>query len=221
MDILFTCGIVFTIFFSMLSVMTVFWIRKGQVPLKPGVILIIILVLVGPVVMVISGVQDAIFEDEVEIACQNIVNQINNPFNGSELTGIAYDISEAELINSERCKIKVLWYFSASDYGDNPGWSAMQWSLESYIRGNFPKNINGVAYSYGDVEHLVFLNGRDYNFVDQTEKKCAMSGCEAYAVTSGDSVYCEQHSERCLNCGCYIDYDAIFCMPCIEDAIKN
>ena len=53
-----------------------------------------------------------------------------------------------------------------------------------------------------------------------TGKKCAKSGCNSKAVTTGDSVYCSKHSNRCLNCNCYIDGDAMFCMPCIRDALS-
>lgn len=51
--------------------------------------------------------------------------------------------------------------------------------------------------------------------------KCAMSGCNRSAVTSGDSVYCAQHSNRCLNCNKYIDADAMYCMSCLRDALGN
>ena len=48
-----------------------------------------------------------------------------------------------------------------------------------------------------------------------------MSGCNRSAVTSGDSVYCAQHSNRCLNCNKYIDADAMYCMSCLRDALGN
>ena len=51
--------------------------------------------------------------------------------------------------------------------------------------------------------------------------KCAMSGCNRSAVTSGNSVYCAQHSNRCLNCNKYIDADAMYCMSCLRDALGN
>ena len=49
-------------------------------------------------------------------------------------------------------------------------------------------------------------------------RKCAKSGCNRPAVTSGDSVYCSAHSNRCLSCGGYCDGDAAFCMPCLRRA---
>ena len=49
--------------------------------------------------------------------------------------------------------------------------------------------------------------------------KCAHSGCDRSIVTSGDSNCCSVHSNRCGNCGCYIDGDAMFCMDCITSAL--
>ena len=51
-------------------------------------------------------------------------------------------------------------------------------------------------------------------------KKCAKSGCSSKAVTTGDSIYCAKHSNRCLNCSCYIDGDAMYCMSCIRQALQ-
>jgi hypothetical protein len=51
-------------------------------------------------------------------------------------------------------------------------------------------------------------------------RTCAQPGCSRSAVSSGDSVYCSSHSNRCGNCGCYIDADAMFCMDCLRDALS-
>lgn len=51
-------------------------------------------------------------------------------------------------------------------------------------------------------------------------KKCAHDGCNNTAVSTGDSIYCAVHSNNCLNCGCYIDGDAMYCMSCIESALS-
>lgn len=50
---------------------------------------------------------------------------------------------------------------------------------------------------------------------------CAEPGCRVMAVTSGDSIYCATHSNKCANCGCYIDGDALWCMDCIEEALSD
>jgi len=49
--------------------------------------------------------------------------------------------------------------------------------------------------------------------------KCAHYGCNNYIASSGDTNCCALHSNRCLNCGKYIDEDASYCMTCIEEAL--
>ena len=51
--------------------------------------------------------------------------------------------------------------------------------------------------------------------------KCAHAGCNNYIASSGDTNYCVSHSKRCLECGCYIDEDAAWCISCIEKALKQ
>ncbi len=48
---------------------------------------------------------------------------------------------------------------------------------------------------------------------------CAHSGCSAFIASSGDTNCCKIHSNRCGNCNCYIDEDAMYCMSCLEDAL--
>lgn len=55
------------------------------------------------------------------------------------------------------------------------------------------------------------------SFSGNTEM-CHHPGCNN-PVAPGDTVYCTKHSNRCLNCGKYIDEDATFCMDCIEKAL--
>ncbi len=52
-------------------------------------------------------------------------------------------------------------------------------------------------------------------------QQCLHDGCSKKAVTTGDSFYCENHSNKCLVCGCYIDEDAMFCLNCIVEALKT
>lgn len=49
---------------------------------------------------------------------------------------------------------------------------------------------------------------------------CAHSGC-TNKVASGDTVYCSAHSNKCLNCGKYIDEDALYCMSCLKESISS
>lgn len=51
--------------------------------------------------------------------------------------------------------------------------------------------------------------------------KCAHSGCNNYIASSGDTNCCAAHSNKCLECGKYIDEDAMYCMSCITNAASG
>ena len=51
--------------------------------------------------------------------------------------------------------------------------------------------------------------------------KCAHSGCNNYIASSGDTNCCTIHSNRCLECGKYIDEDAIYCMDCLAKSTSS
>ena len=51
--------------------------------------------------------------------------------------------------------------------------------------------------------------------------KCMHSGCKNYIAPSGDTSYCKEHSNYCLECNAYIDEDALYCISCIEKAAKK
>ena len=51
--------------------------------------------------------------------------------------------------------------------------------------------------------------------------KCAHAGCNNYIASSGDTNCCTLHSNKCLECGKYIDEDAAYCMDCITKAAKG
>ena len=48
--------------------------------------------------------------------------------------------------------------------------------------------------------------------------KCAHSGCNNPVASSGDTNCCTVHSNRCADCGKYIDEDAMYCMDCLYKA---
>lgn len=51
--------------------------------------------------------------------------------------------------------------------------------------------------------------------------KCNHNGCDRDIASSGDTNCCTIHSNKCKNCGKYIDEDALYCMDCIEKALKK
>ena len=50
---------------------------------------------------------------------------------------------------------------------------------------------------------------------------CVQNGCNNYIASSGDTNCCTKHSARCLNCNCYIDGDAMYCMSCMSGSAKG
>ena len=51
--------------------------------------------------------------------------------------------------------------------------------------------------------------------------KCAHIGCNNPIASTGDTNCCTVHSNRCLNCGKYIDEDAVYCMDCLTKAVTD
>lgn len=95
--------------------------------------------------------------------------------------------------------------------------------------------IDSVWVDYSDSYHLAseytdsFLAGHpkpksndsDDSFTNrygQPDTVCAHTGCNNKIATSGDTNCCTTHSNRCGECNCYIDEDAMFCMDCLEAA---
>ena len=57
--------------------------------------------------------------------------------------------------------------------------------------------------------------------VTTSPERCLHSGCTNMAASTGDSFYCENHSNKCIDCGKYIDEDALLCLNCIVEAVKE
>jgi hypothetical protein len=53
------------------------------------------------------------------------------------------------------------------------------------------------------------------------DTKCNHTGCNNTIASSGDTNCCVMHSNKCLNCGKYIDEDALFCMDCISGGASD
>ena len=51
--------------------------------------------------------------------------------------------------------------------------------------------------------------------------KCAHPGCTNNIASSGDTNCCTVHSNKCLNCGKYIDEDAMYCMSCLSSSVGS
>lgn len=82
---------------------------------------------------------------------------------------------------------------------------------------------------YG-VEHNGYQNsGRTYKgssdaFTNQygtATTICAHPGCNNNIAPSGDTNCCTVHSNKCLQCGKYIDEDAMYCVDCLIVAVDK
>ncbi len=51
--------------------------------------------------------------------------------------------------------------------------------------------------------------------------KCAHPGCNNSIASSGDTNCCTVHSNRCADCGKYIDEDAMYCLDCLTKAANG
>lgn len=51
--------------------------------------------------------------------------------------------------------------------------------------------------------------------------KCAHLGCNNYIASSGDTNCCTLHSNKCAECGKYIDEDALYCISCLKRAAEQ
>ena len=67
-------------------------------------------------------------------------------------------------------------------------------------------------------------NSTKINFTNKfgtATTKCNHPGCTNTIAPSGDTNCCTIHSQKCIDCGCYIDEDAIWCIDCILDALEE
>ena len=69
--------------------------------------------------------------------------------------------------------------------------------------------------SYESSTDSDFSSDFDSSIDSDSGNICAQLNCSNDAVSTGDSVYCSQHSSRCLDCNSYIDGDATWCMDCL------
>lgn len=73
------------------------------------------------------------------------------------------------------------------------------------------------GYSYGGG----YSNNTFTNKFGTPTTKCAHSGCNNYIASSGNTNCCTVHSNKCAECRCYTDEDALFCLDCLENALDK
>ena len=107
------------------------------------------------------------------------------------------------------------------------GWYHVKYSMEQgYVGSRF------VDTAAADIPEEEVTESQNVNSATGSEKednieasftnafgtpttKCAHSGCNNYIAQSGNTNCCETHSNKCLECGIFIDEDAMYCMNCI------
>ena len=83
-----------------------------------------------------------------------------------------------------------------------------------YSRYDYSYSSDNSGYSGSSSSGGSFTN----KYGDRTTK-CFVSGCNNYIARSGDTNCCTTHSNKCLECHCYIDRDAMYCMSCLSGAL--
>ena len=89
--------------------------------------------------------------------------------------------------------------------------NSSDYSSDSYSGSSYSSN----SYEYDDYSSSYFSN--EYG---TSTTRCAHSGCSNYIASSGDTNCCTIHSNRCWECNCYIDEDAMSCMSCLRSALQ-
>ena len=99
------------------------------------------------------------------------------------------------------------------------------YGTENVSTSDYQYSSNSSKYEYN---YLDDDDDNDYSYFSNkygsSTTKCAKSGCSNYIAKSGDTAYCTAHSNKCLECYCYIDGDAMYCMKCLTSAaskVKN
>lgn len=81
-----------------------------------------------------------------------------------------------------------------------------------------PDLIQNLKASIADNSNIAYSSssGIFTNSYGTATTKCVHNGCNNTIASSGDTNCCIVHSNKCLNCGKYIDEDAYFCMDCLS-----
>ena len=105
--------------------------------------------------------------------------------------------------------------FDISDYDIDDGYS---YSYSTYDYSESNEDDNNGEYEVNDLEDSNISTTNFTNKYGTPTTKCHHAGCEEYIASSGDTNCCAKHSNKCLECGKYIDEDATWCMDCIANA---
>ena len=120
-------------------------------------------------------------------------------------------------MNNYNDAVSVIYYHNINEGTDhNAEVEAFIDSMDFSYEGFSQANANQVVTN-GNTSRSSGSSSFTNKFGNPTTK-CAHAGCDNYIASSGDTNCCTTHSKKCLNCGKYIDEDAMYCMDCIIDA---
>lgn len=113
---------------------------------------------------------------------------VNDGYSGDKYTKIIFD-EAAKKFNKTASQIDKIW--SEKYY--------LTYSTTNSYYSTYSKSYSSFSNKYGTASTI-----------------CAHYGCSNYIASSGDTNCCVMHSNRCAECGCYVDEDASYCMDCIN-----
>lgn len=106
-------------------------------------------------------------------------------------------------------------------------------STSSTAKNNSASSYSETSNKYSSIveEYSSYSSNKDtYNYDSKPlftnaygtpTTKCAHSGCDNYIASSGDTNCCTLHSNKCRECGKYIDEDAMYCITCLTNALSQ
>lgn len=127
--------------------------------------------------------------------------------------GVCFGLKSDGTLISTKQEEKYEWF----DCSTVESWNNIK-QPEIYAFYNLDPNIEVDA----EAEQGTFVPKEDEPFTNKygtPTTTCAHANCAAYIANSGDTNCCPWHSNRCGNCRCYIDEDAMYCMDCIKSAL--
>lgn len=102
---------------------------------------------------------------------------------------------------------------SSSSYSSNTSYSTYKPSTYNSSNSSYKSSTKTSSSSYKSSSFT--------NSYGTPTTLCAHPGCTNYISSTGDTNCCTVHSRKCLQCGKYIDEDALYCISCIKAALGS
>lgn len=132
------------------------------------------------------------------------------------------DCSNLRKGDSDYCSVHMCAATGCDRYNYGDTYCSLHECDESDCK-KYANNGNYCSYHASQKTQSYSSSGSSGSFTNKygsRTTRCVVSGCSNYIASSGDTNCCASHSNRCGNCNCYIDGDAMFCMSCIASALR-